>query len=86
MVYLCILFLPPVYFLSRKKWGGFCLNAVLYGIAWLCVISIIGIAAAPIFWILSVGHASFTYRREQLERHAELLASKIAEKRTSNPS
>lgn len=86
MTYLCILFLPPAYFLTRKKWGGFCLNAVLYGIACLCVLSIIGIAVAPVFWILAVGHASFTYRQERSDRHVELLASKIAEKRTSNPS
>ena len=85
MTYLCILFLPPVYFLARKKWGGFCLNAVLYGIACLCVISIIGIMAAPIFWILAVGHASFTYRQERLDRATDRLASKIAEKR-NNPS
>ena len=77
MIYLCILFLPPVYFLARKKWGGFCLNAFLYGLAWLCLISVVGVMAAPFFWLLSVGHASFTHRNERLERHAELLASKI---------
>lgn len=80
MIYLCILFLPPVYFLTRKKWGGFCLNAFLYGMAWLCVLSIVGMMGAPVFWILAVGHASFTYRREQMERHANLVASKMAEK------
>jgi hypothetical protein len=80
MVYLCILFLPPVYFLTRKQWGGFFLNAILYGIAILCVLSIVGIMVAPVFWILSVGHASFTYRREQAERHADLIASKMASK------
>lgn len=77
MTYLCILFISPVYFLARKKWGGFCLNAFLYSLAWLCVISIVGIIVAPVFWLLSVGHASFTYRREQMAHQAELIASKM---------
>jgi hypothetical protein len=41
---------------------------------------LVGIMAAPVFWILSVGHASFTYRRELVERHADLIATKMAEK------
>jgi hypothetical protein len=80
MMYLCIIFIPPVYFIVRKKWGGFFLNAILYGLACLCVISIVGIMGAPIFWVLAVGHAGFTYKREMLERHAELMATKMAEK------
>ena len=56
MIYLCIIFIPPVYFLVRKKWGGFVLSSILYGIACLCVLSIMGIVAAPIFWILAAGH------------------------------
>jgi len=84
MTYLCIIFIPPVYFITRKKWGGFILNSILYGIACLCVLSMVGIIAAPIFWMVAVGHASFTYRREQLERHADLLATKMAEKMQKN--
>lgn len=84
MTYLCILFIPPVYFLSRKKWGGFCLNSILYGIALLCLISIVGIMVAPVFWFLAVGHASFTFRRESAERHADLMASKMAAKIKEN--
>ena len=80
MMYLCLIFIPPIYFISRKKWGGFVLNSVLYGIACLCVISIIGIMVAPIFWALAVGHASFTYRKEAVANHAELIATKMAEK------
>jgi|GEM_PF-2893445 len=80
MTYLCILFLPPVYFIARKKWGGFVLNAILYGLACLLLISIVGAVAAPVFWLLAVGHASFSYRKEMLERHADQVASKMAEK------
>jgi hypothetical protein len=80
MIYLCIIFIPPVYFLVRKKWGGFVLNSILYGIACLCVLSIMGIVAAPIFWALAVGHAGFTYRKEMMVQHADLIATKMAEK------
>jgi hypothetical protein len=80
MIYLCLIFIPPVYFLTHKKWGGFVLNSILYGIALLCVLTIIGIWVAPFFWILSVGHASFTYRREMAAHHADMLATKMAEK------
>jgi hypothetical protein len=35
---------------------------------------------APFFWLLALGHASFTYRREALANHADLIATKMAEK------
>lgn len=80
MMCLCIIFIPPVYFLARKRWGGFVLNSVLYGIACLCVLSIALIPAGVFFWVLSVGQAAFTYRKELLAYHAEMLATKMAEK------
>ena len=84
MMFLCILFTPPLYFIARKKWGGFILNSILYGIALLCVLSLIGIWIAPVFWILAVCHASFTYRHEMVVKHAELIATKMAEKMQQN--
>jgi hypothetical protein len=80
MTFLCILFVPPLCFLVRKKWGGFFLNAVLYGLALLCLISIVGIVIAPIFWLLAVGHAGFAHRRDMAAEHADLVATKLAEK------
>jgi len=83
-MFLCILFIPPIYFIARKRWGGFILNSILYGIACLCILSMIGIWIAPVFWILAVGHASFTYRKEMAVKHVELLATKMAEKMQQN--
>ncbi len=80
MIYLCIIFIPPVYFIARKKWPGFILNSILYGMACLCVLTIIGIWVAPFFWALSVGHAGFTYRKEMMAVHADMIATKMAEK------
>jgi hypothetical protein len=80
MMYLCIIFAPPVYFLARKKWGGFILNSILYGMAVLFAATIVLFIVGVVFWALAVGHAGFTYKREMLERHAELMATKMAEK------
>jgi len=80
MMYLCIIFIPPVYFIARKKWPGFILNSILYGIACICVLTIVGIMVAPLFWALAVGHAIFTYRKELISVHADLIATKMAEK------
>jgi len=83
-MYLCIIFIPPAYFMARGKWGGFVLNTVLYGIACLCVLSLVGIVVAPFFWILAVGHAAFTYRKELMAVQADLIATKMAEKLKAN--
>lgn len=80
MMYLCLIFVSPLYFVSRRRWGGFFLNSILYGLACLCVLSMIGIMIAPLFWALAVGHAGFTYRKELLDQHADRVAEKMAEK------
>ena len=80
MTYISILFVPPLYFLSRKCWGSFFLNSCLYGLALLCVATIVAALIAPVFWILAVGHASFAYRKELLNQHADRIATKLAEK------
>ncbi len=79
MMYLCVIFASPLYFVTRQKWGGFILNACLYGMAWLCLITILGAWIAPLFWVLGVGHASWHLRTEIMHQHAELIATKMAE-------
>jgi hypothetical protein len=79
MTYLCVIFIPPLYFARRKQWGACTLNSVLYGTAWLFLVTIIGAAFSPIFWALAVGHAGWHLRREMMEQHAELIARKMAE-------
>lgn len=80
MTYLCIIFIPPVYFLTRKKWLGFVLNAILYGIACCFVLTIALVFVAVPFWILAIGHAGFSYRKELMAVQADLIATKMAEK------
>ena len=79
MILVCI-FISPLYFLIRKKWAALAINAALYGLACLLVLSIILIWAGPVFWFLSVLHATWYYREERTARHAEMLATKMAEK------
>ena len=75
MMYLIIIFISPLYFLIRKKWGGFILNSILYLLA--CATLIFGIGL--IFWVLAVGHAGWHLRKEDMVEQAELVAKKMAE-------
>ena len=47
---LAVIFIPPLYFALRKKWGAFTLNAILYGLVCIFLLSIIGAFIARIFW------------------------------------
>ena len=85
MKYLSIIFIPPLYFMMRGKWGGFFLNSILYGLAVLCVLSLVGMVVAPVFWLLAVGHASWHLRSEVMGEQADLIATKLAEKLGHNP-
>ena len=75
MMYLTVIFISPVYFLIRKKWGGFVLNSILYLLAICTIIFGVGI----IFWALAVGHAGWHLRKEGMVEQAELIAKKMVE-------
>jgi len=75
MMYLIIIFISPLYFLIRKKWGAFILNSILYLLA--CATLLFGIGF--IFWILAVGHAGWHLRKEGMVEQAELIAKKMVE-------
>ena len=77
MMYLIIIFISPVYFLIRKKWGAFVLNAILYILAWITV-WIFGIGI--IFWFLALGHAGWHLRKELMKEHAQMIASEMVAK------
>jgi len=75
-MFFIVIFIPPLYFVLRKKWGAFIVNLILMIIAGITLpIFFIGF----IFWFLAIGHAAWHYRQEQLERHAELVAKKMKE-------
>lgn len=80
MMYLVAFFVSPLYFLIRKKWGGFVVNSIFYGLACLLALSIAFILAAPLFWIVAVMHAFWHVRKETFNEQAEILATKMAAK------
>jgi hypothetical protein len=80
MMYLCAIFASPLYFLIRGKWGGFFINSIFYGLAWLFLLTFVFAIVAPLFWIVAFTHASWSIRKEMAEEHAEMLATKMATK------
>ena len=79
MTYLILIFVSPVYFIMRKKWGAFTLNLILYGLALLFLITFFFAWVAPFFWLLAVGHAGWHLRTEIMEEQAGVMARKLAE-------
>ena len=79
MIYLVALFLSPLYFLLRGKWGGFILNSIFYCTALFLLITIVGATVAWIPWMIAMVHAVWALRREVAEEDATRLATKIAE-------
>ena len=80
MNYFLILFASPIYFALRSQWIAFTINAFLYGLAWMLLLTLFFAVGAPLFWALAVGHASWYLRNELMNEHAELIASKMANK------
>lgn len=80
MMYLIVIFISPLYFLLRQKWGGFILNLILYTLAVIGLVTIIFFWLGIIFWGLAVGHAGWSIRQEMMEKHADMVASKMSEK------
>lgn len=76
MIWLVAVFIPPLYFILRKKWGAFVLNAILY-VIFLCTF-IFGIGF--IFWVLAMGHAMWHLRKEVMKEHADMIADSIVAK------
>jgi len=77
MMYFIVLFVPPWYFAIRKKWGAFLINGFFY----LCSFPLLiffGIGVIP--WALCVGHAGWHLRKEMMEEHAQMIATKMVEK------
>lgn len=80
MMYLVVIFLPPLYFLIRKSWGAFVLSAILYGLAWATLpLLFFLLPFSLVFWFLSVGHAFWHLRKEFAGEQADMIATRMAE-------
>jgi hypothetical protein len=82
MKYLIAILMPPLYLFHRKKWIGFLVSLCLYCVAWLMLVTIFFAVFSPIPWFLSAIIALWYLRIELMHEHAEIMATKLAEKMT----
>lgn len=75
-LYLIAFFLPPLYFLLRRKWLGFVINLVMFLIA-IPLFFVFGLGI--VFWMIAVVHAMWHVRRELVDEHATAIAQRMAE-------
>lgn len=78
MTYLLIIFISPLYFLIKGKWGGLVINSIFYGTALILLVTIIGAFLAPIPWIIAMVHGMSAYRKQILEESTTMMAAKMA--------
>ena len=85
MMYLAVIFVSPLYFMIRGKWGAFFLNSVFYGAAVMFLLTFVGAFLAPIPWGIAAIHAVMEYRKELVNEAAGVMATKMAEAMRQNP-
>ena len=73
-------FVPPLYFLLRKKWLGFFINFIIFITALVTLIFGIGV----LFCFMASCHAALHLRKENMAEHAQMIADKMAEKSNKN--
>jgi len=78
MTYLVAIFISPLYFMIKGKWGAFFINAIFYCTALLLLVTVIGAFLAPIPWFVAAVHAIMAYRRQLVEEDATVMATKMA--------
>lgn len=79
MIYLTAIFVPPLYFLIKKRWAGFIVSTGLFFLAMLFAIMFL-FPLTFILWFLCSIAAVWNLRNAKMHEHANLLATKMAEK------
>ncbi len=89
MIILAILF-PPLYFLLNKKIGMCVLTGAMFIVALFLAMTIVLFPGAIILWIIAMIPAVMQQRRQRVNaymvQHAELIATKMAEKMPQSKS
>jgi hypothetical protein len=80
MIYLCAIFIPPLYFLIKKRWLGFVVSSGLLILSFFLVMTVVLIPLALILWALCSTVAVWNLRKCLVNESAEVFATKIAEK------
>lgn len=81
MILLAIL-LPPLYFLTQKKFGMFILTSAMFLLSVIFILTVALIPGAFLLWALSMIPATWHYRRlaakQILEEHARKVGAEVA--------
>jgi hypothetical protein len=80
MIYLTAIFIPPLYFLIKKKWLAFIGSMVAFFFAVIFTIMMILLPISFILWGLCSVVAVWDLRKRVIHESAEVLATKMAEK------
>ncbi len=85
MLYLTAIFISPLYFAIKGKWGACLLNSLFYGTAVLLLVTFIGAFLAPIPWFVAAVHAIWDLRKQLMEEQATIIADKMAAAMRQSP-
>jgi len=80
MIYLIALFIPPLYFLIKKKWLALIGSMVAFFFAVIFAIMMILLPISFILWGICSVVAVRDLRKRSMRENAEVLATKMAEK------
>ena len=80
MMYLAAVLVPPLYFLIKKKWLGFIVSSCLLVLSLFLAMTIVLLPVALILWALCSTVAVWNLRKASMHEHAEIVATKMAEK------
>ena|SRR5689334_14015001 len=80
MSYLLAVFLPPLYFLTKKKWVAFIVTSFLLLLSLMFYIMVVLAPVGFILWALSAGFAVWDVRSSMMHEAADMLADKMATK------
>lgn len=79
MILLAIL-LPPLYFMLNKKTGMFLVTGAMFVVSCFLAITVVMIPGALVLWFIAAFAAIRHNRRKEAAAHADMLATKMAEK------
>ncbi|HLX70116.1 MAG TPA: hypothetical protein VKV04_10870 [Verrucomicrobiae bacterium] len=87
MIYLVAIFIPPLYFLIKKKWLGFVVSSLLLVLSFFLAMTVVLLPVALILWALCSAVAVWNLRKQLVHESAEVLATKMADKmRQAHPA
>lgn len=80
MIYLVAIFIPPLYFLIKKRWSALIGSLVAFFFAVIFAIMMVLLPLSFILWGVCSIVALWDLRKRVAHEHAEIIAVKFAEK------